>query len=458
MDDVVGAVASRSFGDRRASGKALRRSVPRSSHGRPQGVPPDRDPIEILERQAETRAADLVPIRYARMSESPFAFFRGGAAIMAMDLATTPTTGLIVQACGDAHVNNFGKFATPERNVMFDVNDFDETLPGPWEWDVKRLCTSLFIVARERGFSRSRSRRIAELASRTYRERMAAATTMSMLDLWYDHIDVDHMAEHLPASYRTQLDKDLTKAHRKDHVRAVSRLTTTVDGEVRFADDPPLVVHMSDLGVGIDDVASTIEGYRTSISDERLALFDRFRVVDVARKVVGVGSVGTWCWIALLEGPDRPGGDRIVLQIKEAQPSVLEPYTGAPPAEHNGRRVVVGQRLTQAASDLLLGWSKGARSGHHYYVRQLWDVKGQSDVTRMRAVELGYYGELCAWALARGHARTGDPVELAGYLGRSDAFDRAMGEFAVAYAATNAQDHAALMDSIASGRVVAAAG
>ena len=439
--------------ERHQSGRSLRKVAPRSSHAAWQPWSGRRDPIDVLESQADTRAPDLVPIRYGRMSESPFAFFRGAAAVMAMDLATTPITGLRVQACGDAHVNNFGKFATPERNVMFDINDFDETLPGPWEWDVKRLCASLYIVARQRGFSRSRSESVVRAAARSYRERMAAAASVGILERWYDHIHIDQVIEHFPSRYRDQVRRDVAKARRKDHLRAIRRLTEPVDGEIRFSDDPPLLVHIDDTEFGMDDVVPMIEGYRQSLSDERRELFDRFRVIDIARKVVGVGSVGTRCWVALLAGPARPGGDHLVLQVKEAQPSVLEPYAGPPLQDTNGKRVVVGQRLTQAASDMFLGWCEGPRTGRHYYVRQLWDVKGQSDVMVMDRANLQHYGALCAWALARAHARTGDPVQITGYLGSSNRFERAITEFSAAYAATNDEDHRAMLDAIESGRI-----
>lgn len=444
---------SRSFEQRLEAGRQLRKLVPRSAHRAWSPWSGRRDPVDVLEMQGDSRALDLVPIRYGRMAESEFSFFRGGAAIMAMDLATTPITGIRVQACGDAHVNNFGKFATPERNVMFDINDFDETLPGPWEWDVKRLCASLHIVARQRGFSRTRCDRVVQIAARTYRERMEAATRMRTLELWYASIDVAQVIDHFPPSYRAQVERDVLKAHRKDHLRAVAKLTYDDGAGVRFVEDPPLLVHFENTEHDMDDVGPMVESYRLSLSDERRTLFDRFRLVDIARKVVGVGSVGTRCWVVLLEGPDRPGGDLLVLQVKEAQPSVLQPYAGAPLEGHDGKRVVVGQRLTQAASDMFLGWCEGPSTGRHYYVRQLWDVKGQSDVMRMNQANLGHYGALCAWALARAHARTGDPVQIFGYLGRSEVFDRAIVEFSSAYAATNAEDHLAMLDAIASGRV-----
>jgi uncharacterized protein (DUF2252 family) len=398
----------------------------------------------------------LVPVRYARMAASPFAFFRGGAAVMAMDLSCTPVTGLTVQACGDAHVANFGTFATPERNIVFDINDFDETDRGPWEWDVKRLATSLHVVAREHGHASARRDDVVLEAVRVYREYVDQYAGMRTLDVWYERTTADDLVAHFPKRYRAQAERDVTRALRKDHVRAVTRLTTDHQGRPRFREDPPLVVHLDALEPGMDDVEATVVNYRESLTDERRFLFDRFRVVDVARRVVGVGSVGTRCWVTLLEAaaPTDEGPDRIVLQVKEAQPSVLAPFVGPTAGGHEGRRVVAGQRLTQAASDLFLGWCE-APSGHQYYVRQLWDVKGQGDLTRMDLGKLTHYGALCARALARAHARTGDAAAIAGYLGQGPVFDRAIAGFAASYAAANERDHAALLDAISSGRVTA---
>jgi len=468
-----------SYEERREAGRALRKAVPRGAHGEWAPTGTTRDPIRILEDQAASRAPELVPIRYGRMSVSPFTFFRGGAAIMAHDLATGPTTGLTVQACGDAHVNNFGKFATPERNVVFDINDFDETLPGPWEWDLKRLCASLHVVACGNGVDAANADRIVATASRAYRERLAEFASMRTLERWYERIHIDDVIAHFPPKYRPAVRRDVRKAERKDHFRAVAKLTTTVDGRAQFVEDPPLLVHLSATGHDMDDVMPMIEDYRSTLTDERRHLFDGFRVVDVARKVVGVGSVGTRCWIVLFEGPDHPEGDRMVLQVKEAQPSVLEahvapaertaahdpadrgPTPGPGPGSgpgHHGRRVVDGQRVTQAASDLFLGWCQAPRSGRQYYVRQLWDVKGQGDTLAMDVNNLSYYGALCAWALARAHARTGDPVQISAYLGRSDRFDRAMVEFSAAYSATNDADFRVFSEAIGDGRLVARKG
>jgi uncharacterized protein (DUF2252 family) len=437
-------------------GRALRASVPRSAHGEWKPGRDRKDPVAVLERQAKSRVKELVPVRHARMAESPFAFFRGAAAVMAMDLSATPVTGIRVQACGDAHVNNFGKFATPERNTLFDINDFDETLPGPWEWDVKRLCASLAIVTRQRDFRAEEGERVVEAAARTYREHMADYARMRMLEVWYDRIAVDDVIAHFPARYRADVRRDVERAQRRDHRSAVAKLTRPVGGESRFVEDPPLVVHLDNTEYGMDEVQATLDDYRRSLAEERRVLFDRFRLVDVARRVVGVGSVGTRCWLVLFEGPYHPQGDPLVLQVKEAQASVLEPYVGRCGFEHGGQRVIAGQRLMQAASDLFLGWCTAPKSGRRYYVRQMWDVKGQSDPMTMTPSGLSYYAALCAWTLSRAHARTGDAAAIAGYLGKSNRFDRAMVEFSTRYAVVNEKDHARLCAAIRDGRVRAA--
>jgi uncharacterized protein (DUF2252 family) len=439
--------------DRAAAGRALRREVPRSAHGDWIPAADRRDPVAVLEEQGESRVQELLPIRYGRMSESPFAFFRGAAAVMAMDLSSNPTTGVRVQACGDAHVTNFGKFASPERKIVFDINDFDETVPGPWEWDVKRLCASLHVVARQRGFSRKQCDRVVLEAARTYRERLAQYSTWRTLDLWYERTEIKQVIDHFPMKYRSDVERDVRRARRKDQLRAVDKLTTVVDGHRRFVESPPLIVHLENTGRDMEDAIAVLETYLATLSDDHRFMVDRFRMIDVARKVVGVGSVGTRCWIALFEARDHPETDVIVLQVKEAPPSVLEPYVGASEFGHGGRRVVVGQHLIQAASDVFLGWAEAP--GRHYYVRQLWDFKGQGDPMVMDLGHLSHYGALCAWILARAHARTGDATRIAGYLGRSTNFDRAISRFAAAYAVTNEQDHRALLDAIASGRVTA---
>jgi uncharacterized protein (DUF2252 family) len=440
--------------ERNDAGRALRLDVPRSAHADWDVEARRADAVDVLEEQARTRVAELVPLRYERMAASPFACFRGAAAVMAMDLATTPVTGLTVQACGDAHVANFGTFATPERTIIFDINDFDETDPGPWEWDVKRLAASLHVVARQHGFRSGARDSVVLEAVRVYREYVHQYAHMRTLDVWYDRTTADDLVGHFPKRYRARARRDIDKALRKDHVRAVTRLTTDHDGVPRFVEQPPVVVHLDELEPSMDDVLTMVDDYASSLTDERRFLLDRFRIVDVARRVVGVGSVGTRCWVALFEAAAPVAGvpDRIVLQVKEAQPSVLSPYVGPTPSGHEGRRVVAGQRLTQSSSDLFLGWCR-APGGRDYYVRQLWDVKGQGDLTKMDLGELTHYGALCARALARAHARTGDAAALAGYLGRGDVFDRAIAGFAANYAVVNERDHASLRDAVTSGRI-----
>ncbi len=376
------------------------------------------------------------------MAESPFAFYRGSAAVMANDLSATPTTGIRVQACGDAHINNFGFFASPERNLVFDINDFDETLPGPWEWDVKRLCASLQVLTRQRGICPDDCRSIVMSAAATYRQRIADYSKWSTLDLFYERTEIKQVIDHFPLRQQSHVRRDVKRARRKDHLRAVSRLTQVVDGVRRFKEDPPLVLALERTGHDMDEALELIDRYRATLSDDRRDMFDRYRLLDVARKVVGVGSVGTRCWIGLFVGPDDPEADLIVIQAKEAQPSVLEPYAGPSPFGHDGKRVVVGQRLIQAASDIFLGWTEGPHSARSYYLRQLWDYKGQGDVLTMRPGVLRNYGALCAWILARSHARTGDAVKIAGYLGTGRQFERAIVEFSERYALVNERDHA----------------
>lgn len=429
---------------RRRRGRALREAVPRSAHGDWQPLANRLPAAQVLAAQEVSRIAELVPVRHARMAVSPFTFFRGAAAVMAADLATTPVTGLQVQACGDAHVTNFGEFATPERNVVFDINDFDETAPGPWEWDVKRLCASLQVVTRHQGFTARQCHRVVTTAVREYRERMAAYANMRALEIWYDRIHIHDVVAHFPRAYQARVERHLAKVHRKTHQRAAAKLRRSAEDGDRFVEEPPLVVRLDKTEYEMAEVVTMIDNYRLTLSDDRRALFDRFELVDVARKVVGVGSVGTSCWVVLFEGPDHPEGDPLILQVKEAQASVIEAFVGASPYDHQGRRVVEGQRLTQAASDMFLGWTQGPRSGRHYYVRQLWDVKGQGDPTAMDPDGLTYYGALCAWALARAHARTGDAVQISSYLGSGDVFDEAIAEFSVQYARVNEQDYQAM--------------
>jgi uncharacterized protein (DUF2252 family) len=435
-------------------GRSLRTIVPRTSHAAFTPTP-DRDPLALLEATNAARVPELIPYRFGRMAASPFAFYRGSAAVMAADLADTPATGLRVQACGDAHISNFGEFATPERRVVFDINDFDETLPGAWEWDVKRMAASIDLVARDRVPDPAERREMVSLVVREYRERMRAFAELSTLDMWHSSISIDDVVAHFPKRYRVRVTRHLARVHRKTHARAVQKLTELVDGHQRFVVSPPLIVRFDDAGFDMDQAEGARDGYRASLSDDQRHVFDQFEMVDVARKAVGVGSVGTYCWVALFEGPQHRGGDFIVLQIKEAGPSVLEPYFGASALPHHGLRVVTGQRLTQSASDGFLGWSEGPVTGRHYYVRQLWDKKGSGDPELMDPLGLTRYGALCAWALARAHARTGDAVMISAYLGAGRAFDDAIAAFAATYADQAVRDHAALIDAIAGGRVEA---
>lgn len=436
-------------------GKERRREVPRSAHGEWE-PPADRNPIATLAAQDKTRVQDLVPIRYGRMLSSAFAFFRGGAAVMAADLAPGPDTGLRAQLCGDAHLSNFGVFSAPDRRLVFDCNDFDETLPGPFEWDVKRLVASIAIAGRERGFGRGDRRRALEATGAAYREAMREFAEMRNLDVWYARIDVDAAQERLrsslSASRRRNIDRNLAKARAKDSVRAMRKLTTTNrEGKLRIVAEPPLITPLSDLAEGAETEGALLpilESYTSTLSDDRRRLVADFDYVDAARKVVGVGSVGTRAWIILMMGRDE--GDPLFLQAKEARESVLEPYLGKSEYENHGRRVVEGQRLMQAASDIFLGWveAKGLdEQSRCFYVRQLWDGKGSADVERLSAEELGMYGQLCARTLARAHARSGDRVAIASYLGRGDVFDKAMAEFAERYADQNDADYNALLEA-----------
>ena len=452
--------------ERAASGKAARSQASRSAHGQWEPSLDRADPVEILEEQARTRVPELVPLRHGRMAASPFAFYRGAAAVMAADLADTPTSGLRVQACGDAHLANFGVFAAPDRSLVFDLNDFDETLPGPWEWDVKRLAASFEIAARENGF-RGKQRRAAVLsAARTYREGMRGFAKLRNLEVWYARLEVEPVMRALRAQEDAKAvaraEKGLAKARAKDSLRALDRLTRVVDGELRIVSKPPLVVLLDELLVGQQradaeaSVREVVERYAESLKGDRRQLLESYRLRDLAHKVVGVGSVGTRAWIVLLIG--RDDGDALFLQAKEAQASVLEPYAGRSRFGNHGRRVVEGQWLMQAASDSFLGWcpSLGIDGRKRdYYVRQLWDGKGSTDVDRMNPRAMELYARLCGWTLARAHARSGDPVAIGSYLGSGEVFDVAIAEFASAYADQNERDHVALLTAIESGRLEA---
>jgi uncharacterized protein (DUF2252 family) len=448
-----------------AAGKAARATARRSSHA-DWAPPPDRpDPVQTLVQQARTRTPELVPIRNGRMLRSPFAFFRGGAAIMAADLARTPVSGIRAQLCGDAHLNNFGGFAAPDRSLVFDVNDFDETLPGPWEWDVKRLAASIAVAGRDRGFGDDARADAVSGAVRAYRKAMRAFAGERTVDVWYARLDLEQQftqwAVGLDASDRKVLDKTLKKARRKDSLRALAKLTYVVDGEPRIVSDPPLVVPIRDL-FSADEaqlvrerLALSLQAYRRTLQADRRHLLDAYTLVDVAHKVVGVGSVGTRAWIMLLLG--RDSSDPLFLQVKEADRSVLAPFAGRSRQANQGRRVVDGQRLIQAASDVFLGWVRipddRDATVRDYYVRQLWDAKISAPIDTMRAGELGAYSEICGWTLARAHARSGDRVAIAGYLGKSDRFDRALATFAESYADQNERDYAAFAAAAQAGAV-----
>lgn len=412
------------------------------------------DPVAVLERQGRDRLPELLPIRYGRMAASPFAFLRGSAAVMAADLASQPHTGLTVQLCGDAHLLNFGLYASPERALLFDLNDFDETFPGPFEWDVKRLAASVAVAGRENGHSQAKAHRAALEATAAYRTALRGLARKGELAVWYDRIDADSL---LPlvrsARNRRRVESSLTRARRRTSLHAVGKLTETVDGRRRIVHDPPLLEP-----AGAADMASLrkiFSDYRSTLSEERRLLLDRYRFVDAARKVVGVGSVGTRCFIVLLAGRDQD--DPLFLQIKEARKSVLEEHLPSGPYVHPGHRVVAGQRLLQAASDIFLGWMTGPQ-GRAFYWRQLRDMKGSADVAGMGPSDLLAYGRLCGTALARAHARSGDRIAIAAYLGGTDTFEHAVADFASAYATQTTTDHATLTAAVAAGVVTAAPG
>jgi uncharacterized protein (DUF2252 family) len=437
---------------RSQNGRAVRAAVPRSSHGAWAPGPDRADPTALLTAQETTRVPDLVPMRHERMLVSPFTFYRGAAVIMAADLASSANTGLRVQACGDAHLSNFGGFASPDRTLLFDINDFDETSGGPFEWDVKRLAASFEIAARSRSFTTKETRGIVLRVTKSYREAMAQFATMTNLDVWYARFDVDQVFN----EYRSRatpeeikrFERNLAKAQGKDNMKAFTKLVGQVDGEYRIKSDPPVVVPLGDLVRGRDEqdlrawLEDRIRVYRRTLQPDRRRLLESYRLVDFARKVVGVGSVGTRCWIALFLG--RDDADPLFLQIKEAEASVLEAHAGRSGFANHGQRVVEGQRLLQAASDILLGWTRTLGLDgveRDYYVRQLWDGKFSADIDTMSAATLDVYARMCGWTLARGHARSGDRVAIAAYLGSSDSFDRAIAQFSSAYADQNEQDY-----------------
>jgi uncharacterized protein (DUF2252 family) len=451
--------------ERAAEGKAARAGAPRSGHADWQADEP-REPLALLRAQDETRVPELVPIRYGRMLRSPFAFYRGAAAVMAADLADVPTPGLRVQLCGDAHLANFGVFSAPDRRLVFDCNDFDETAPGPFEWDVKRLAASVAIAGRERGLRR-RERRAATLASiSSYRGAIRRFAAMRDIDVWYARIDVEsrlvEFGEHLDAKHLQRIERGIAKAKSKDSLRAMRKLTQAGEDGLRIVSDPPLITPLEELAEGREaegQLESLLGEYRGSLSDAHRHIADAYRYVHAARKVVGVGSVGTRAWIVLLVG--RDSNDPLFLQAKEAQASVLEPYVGESRFEHHGRRVVEGQRLMQAASDIFLGWvtARGADAlQRSFYVRQLWDGKGSANLEVMSAAELGAYASLCGEALARAHARSGDRIAIAAYLGGSGRFDEAIADFAESYADQNERDFESVKRAANEGRIAVEAG
>ena len=499
-----------SLAERAAKGNAAREQTPPSSHWQWTPARDRPDPVALLEEQDITREPDLVPVRHGRMMVSPFTFYRGAARIMAADLAATPVAGLDAQLCGDAHLSNFGAFASPERRLLFDLNDFDETLPGPFEWDVKRMAASFTIAARHNGFSKSDTRAATEASVTAYRAAMASFAQMGTMDIWYAHLDEDELmraarvaisdltGEAATAKKKEKADKKagqgkaakkqakqlkqdaaqekmakqaekraqqtLAKAHTRDSLQALSKLGEVVDGQYRIVSQPPIVVPLRDLaatyGLSADEADEVIReqfrAYRATLQDDRRNLLERFQIVDAARKVVGVGSVGTRAFIVLLQGRDEQ--DPLFLQIKEATASVLEAYLPKSRYRQHGARVVAGQRMMQAASDIYLGWTKGLDVRRHFYWRQLRDMKGSAVVEGMTPLGLKFYADICGWTLARAHARSGDPVAMAAYLGDSDEFDKAITDFCQRYADQNEQDYEQFVAAVRSGRLLAQEG
>ncbi|HEX5974509.1 MAG TPA: DUF2252 domain-containing protein, partial [Rubrobacteraceae bacterium] len=442
----------------RERGRVARGVVSRSTHGEWAPAPDRPDPVDLLEAQDRDRIPDLIPIRYSRMMASPFAFMRGSAIVMARDLASTPKTGIQAQLCGDAHLMNFGAYASPERALLFDLNDFDETLPGPWEWDVKRLAASFTVAGRENGFDATDCREAAQASVASYRQRMAEFSQMGELEVWYSRVSEEEVRGLLSDARKKtakKLSKTVRKARSRDSLQALSKLTRVVDGRRIIDDDPPLLVRIPEGDEIRAQVYAILESYKRTLQEDRRHLLDRYSFVDAARKVVGVGSVGTRAYVVLLEG--RNQDDPLFLQVKEASASVLEGHVKSNSHEHHGHRVVAGQRLMQAASDIFLGWFRGT-GGRDFYWRQLKDMKGSANVEGMSPDELVIYAGLCGWTLARAHARSGDRVQIAGYLGKSERFDRAIAGFAQAYADQTERDHAALCAAVKSGRLPAEAG
>ncbi|WP_010584024.1 DUF2252 domain-containing protein [Schlesneria paludicola] len=437
----------------RQMGKARRDSCPRESHAVWQPSDQRPDPLKLLTESSEGRVPHLIPIRYGRMLQSPFTFFRGAAMSMAADLSTTPTSGMRVQACGDCHLCNFGAFATPERRVIFDINDLDETLPAPWEWDVKRLAASFVLASRDNGHREDDARDAVLSCVRSYRERMAEYSEMRTMDIWYASIDVEKLIPKIQdKEAQKRVQARLTKARERSVLEHdFPELVTTAGMTPQIKDNPPLIYHQRELGR--DEFAETVQNsfaaYRETLPEHRRVLLDRFKLMDLAAKVVGVGSVGTICGVLLMMASDD---DPLFLQLKQARPSVLEPYAGRSAYANHGERIVVGHQLMQSASDLFLGWTEG-RLGRQFYFRQLKDMKIKPIVEVFTASAMRQYGELCGWVLAHAHARSGEPIKISGYLGKGDKFDKAIAEFAVAYADQTERDHAVLIKAVRAGEI-----
>jgi uncharacterized protein (DUF2252 family) len=435
---------SGTLAERRAAGKELRSKVPRSSHAAWAPAADRPDPISLLEEQNRSRLPHLVPLRFERMAVSPFTFLRGSAIVMAYDLASTPVTGIQTQICGDAHLSNFGIYATPERNQVFDVNDFDETLPGPWEWDIKRLAASAMVAGRVNGFPPAINRRAVLNCVQSYREHMWQYSNMRNIEVWYSRIDYESSIQFVHRSFRWYIEKQREKSRLRSSLQVFPKIAVEIDGRYQIKEDPPIITRLNDEAL-MQELREIVDTYRSTIQEDRQVLLSKYHYVDVAQKVVGVGSVGTRCYVVLLLGNDS--NDPLVLQIKEAQSSVLERHLGPSVYPNHAHRVVAGQRLMQAASDVFLGWTRGR--SRDYYIRQLRDMKLSVDLTTLIPEGFIEYCRFCGWALARAHARAGDPAPISGYLGSSDVFDRALLTFAETYAGQTERDHAAFVAALA---------
>jgi uncharacterized protein (DUF2252 family) len=457
--------------ERLKAGKALRKKIPRSNQGDWQPAPDRPDPIDLLQAQDQGRLEKLLPIKYGRMLESPFTFFRGSAVLMAADLASSPTTGIHVVLCGDAHLSNFGLFASPERRLVFDINDFDEAYPGPWEWDLKRLATSAVIAGRDNGFSERKCRRLAVTVGKVYGKAMDYFSEMHTLEQWYYHVNADQLLEIFERSSKKgqkSARKMVKKAHAKTHEQTLEKLTYMDEGHRRILSDPPLLVPFRELGldrymsaeefkkITARAVEHSWSGYLSSLPDERRFLLQRFKIADVALRVGGIGSVGTRCLIVLLEGGAQD--DYLLLQLKEAGTSALEPFLETHSYQSQAQRVVRGQRLMQATNDIFLGWHRTKISEHEFYWRQLKDMKGSAKIEELDEKSLEAYLAVCAWCLARAHARTGDEIMIRGYLGSSNALGKSLADFAVTYADQAERDYQALVNAVEAGHIVAETG